>query len=140
VDFSALGYPSTFMCSTSEILDIYEALLSRTDACNPEIVVVEIADGLLQRETFDILSNTAFMSTVYSVLFSAGDSMGAISGMHTLNGIGIQPFAMTGLFTASPLLVKEVQHHLDVPILLLDDLSSPTILNRLGPGQRMITA
>ena len=73
------------------------------------------------------------MSTVYSVLFSAGDSMGAIGGLNLLRQNNIEPFAMCGLFMASPLLAKEVRANVSLPILNLDDLASPEVTERIKP-------
>ncbi len=140
VDFSTLGYPSTYMCTIPEIIDIYEGLLKKVEEVNPEYVVVEIADGLLQQETFALLNHKSFISTISSVLFSAGDSIGAISGLQMLNSMGIYPFSVGGLFTTSPLLVKEVQSRVEIPILLLPDLSSPAILSHLEPVRKRATA
>jgi len=41
---------------------------------------------------------------------------------------GYRPVALSGLFTASPLLVREVEEQLDMPILTLDKLSSPDVM------------
>lgn len=140
VDFSHLGYPSTFTVSVPDILDIYEGLLRKVEEANPDYVVCEIADGLLQQETNALLQHKDFMSTVSSVLFSAGDSMGAISGLQMLNSWGIYPFSVVGLYTAAPLLVKEVENRVDIPILLLPQLSEPSIVRHLEPTRKRATA
>ncbi|TFV93171.1 DUF1611 domain-containing protein [Algoriphagus kandeliae] len=130
VDFSKFGYPSTYLSSEAEILNLYETLLTEVNTLNPEFVVVEIADGLFQRETRMLLQNPVFMSTVHQVVFSAGDSLSAVHGMETLINWEIMPSALSGLFTASPLLIKEVKEYLYekqdllfMPILNLEDLS-----------------
>ncbi|MCB9232363.1 MAG: hypothetical protein H6581_11910 [Bacteroidia bacterium] len=140
IDFSALGYPATYMVPIPEILDIYDTLLNRVAVCNPDYVIVEIADGLLQQETLALLKHHAFMSTVHSILFSAGDSMGAISGLQFLNDLGHYPFALTGLFTAAPLLAKEVSENVTSPILFLNDLSSEGIVNWIEGSRQKIIA
>lgn len=124
-DFSYLGYPSTFLCQEKELLDIYETLLTATLPSRPEYVVVEIADGLYQRETKFLYMNKEFMSTVHAVLFSAGDSLSALHGYELLKAQGITPMALSGLFTASPLLIKEVNEHkeIDIPVVNIDQLS-----------------
>jgi hypothetical protein len=123
-DFSEMGYPSTFLCSKQEILDLYETLLEKTLLFNPEYVVVEIADGLYQRETKMLYQSKEFMSTVHAVLFSAGDSLSALHGCQLLKSEGITPMALSGWFTASPLLIKEVLEHRDseIPVVNLDEL------------------
>ncbi len=122
-DFSHFGYPSTFMFEKNELLDLYQSLVNQAqEAISPEFIVIEIADGLLQRETAMLLQDQAFMSTVHSVIFSCGDSLGVFSGLQMLEKLGIEPFAISGLFTASDLLIEEVEQQLSVPVLRLSQL------------------
>lgn len=130
VDFTKYGYPSTYLRSEIELLNLYESLLADVLPYQPEYVVIEIADGLFQRETRMLLNNSIFMSTVHQVIFSAGDSLAALHGVQTLQRWGMMPTALSGLFSASPLLIKEVKEFLFesldllyMPILTLEDLA-----------------
>jgi hypothetical protein len=126
-DFSDFGFPSTFMCEEKELLDLYESLVGKLNLTNKmDYIVVEIADGLLQRETRMLIENKGFMSTIDGVIFSAGDSLSAICGVQLLESAGIKPFALCGLFTASPLLIEEVRlyHRINIPIVTLQDLTN----------------
>lgn len=130
VDFAKYGFPSTYLRSEIELLNLYETLLGDVLSIRPEYVVVEIADGLFQRETRMLLQNPVFMNTVHQVVFSSGDSLASVQGVHTLTNWGIRPAALSGLFTASPLLIKEVRDYQSerqdlpfIPILTLDDLA-----------------
>lgn len=125
VDFSEFGFPSTYLLDKDTLLNLYQSLVNM--ACNEgfaEYVVMEIADGLLQRETAMLLSDPNFRSTVHATLFSAGDSLGVLSGLQILEAWGIRPFAVSGLFTASELLIREVCDRVEVPVLRLADLLS----------------
>ncbi len=131
VDFVKYGFPSTYLRSELELLNLYESLLGDVLNQSPEYVVVEIADGLFQRETRMLLQNPVFMNTVHQVVFSAGDSLSALHGVQTLQNWGIMPSALSGLFTASPLLIREVKEFLYeklelffMPILNLEDLAT----------------
>lgn len=122
-DFTHFGYPSTYMTPLTELLDLYGALVEVTQAAvQPEYIVIEIADGILQRETMALLKNTRFMQTVAGVIYSSGDSLGALSSLQLLADWNVHPFALSGLFTASSLLVEEVQPLVQVPILTLEAL------------------
>lgn len=121
-DFADLGYPSTFLCELQDLKDLYQGLLQRVSAAQPDFVVVEIADGIHQRETFALISDEAFMSTVSNVVFSSGDSLAALYGEQFLGSLGIRLTAFCGRFTMSPLLIREVQAHSRVPVFTLDDL------------------
>jgi hypothetical protein len=122
-DFSDFGFPSTYMCEEAELLDLYESLLAKVLPQNPDYVVMEIADGLYERETKMLLNNRKFISSVEDVIFSAGDSLAAINGVDLLKRWSIYPKALCGLFTASPLLIKEVAENTEVPIFTINDMA-----------------
>lgn len=124
-DFSEFGFPSTYLLDKETLLNLYQSLVNM--ACNEghaEYAVIEIADGLLQRETAMLLADPGFRSTIHATLFSAGDSLGVLSGLQILEEWGIRPFAVSGLFTASELLIREVCDRVEVPVLRLADLLS----------------
>lgn len=121
-DFSDMGYPSTFMCSKEDILDIYQSLIDSLANENLDYIVMEIADGLMQRETMFLLQDKAFMSTIYKVIFSCGDSLGAFYGVQLLREWGIDVTAISGRFTMSPLLIKEVHDHIKIPVFTIDEV------------------
>jgi hypothetical protein len=122
LDFSDMGFPSTYMCSKEEILDIYQSLLDQLAHENPDFIVMEIADGLIQRETLFLLNDQAFMNTIDKVIFSCGDSLSALYGIQLLRKWGIELTAISGRFTMSPLLIQEVQQHTDVPLYTIQDV------------------
>lgn len=122
-DFTQFGFPSTYLLDKQTLLDLYQSLLNYVQMkSRAEYVVVEIADGLLQRETKMLLNDAAFMSTIDAVMYSAGDSMGAIFGETLLKSWNIQPVGLSGLFTASALMIREAQDWVETPILTLDEL------------------
>ena len=131
VDFSNLGFPSTYMYPIETLLQIYETLLNRMEEIEPDYIVVEIADGLLQRETSMLLNHSGFMKTVSHIMLSCGDSLGVLSGLTFLDQISRKPFAISGLINASPLLVEEVKNTIPIPVLNLNDLMSPMVVTRL---------
>ncbi|WP_143306480.1 P-loop NTPase family protein [Chitinophaga vietnamensis] len=118
-DFSDFGFPSTYMCPEQELLDLFESLMQDVMTDGAEHVVVEIADGILQRETKMLLENKHFMSLIGQVIFSCCDSLSALYGIDTLKQIDIYPTALSGLFTASPLLVKEVKGQTQIPVVTI---------------------
>jgi hypothetical protein len=122
LDFSDMGYPSTYMCSKEDLLDVYQSLLHRIHQFEPAYLVMEIADGLLQRETAFLLQDKAFMNTIHSVVFSCGDSLAAIQGIEILKKYGIDPCVISGRFTMSPLLISEVQEFVNLPVLTIEQI------------------
>lgn len=127
IDFGEMGYPSTYMCDEQELLNLYESLLAKALAVQPEYVIMEIADGLYERETKMLLNSSRFKNTIEGLIFSAGDSLAAINGVHVLNSWGLYPLALSGLLTASPLLKREVEANTIVPVHTLEDLSTPSL-------------
>ncbi|MBL7726300.1 MAG: DUF1611 domain-containing protein [Dinghuibacter sp.] len=137
IDFSAMGFPSTYMCSEEELMNLYETLLAKMDAPYLDYVVVEIADGIYQRETEMLLRNTKFMSGIDGVIFSAGDSLSAVQGVQALQQMHIMPTALCGLFTASPLLVREVQARLHTPIFNIAQMAEGACVRLLEQPMRV---
>lgn len=133
LDFGTMGFPSTFLCNQGELLDLYETLVHRALDSEPDYVVIEIADGIYQRETKMLLTDPQFMQTVHKVIFSACDSLSAVHGVQTLRQWGIEPFALCGMFTTSPLLIKEVRENIDVPVFNLEELMNDCSLRLLAP-------
>ncbi len=121
-DFGVLGYPSTYMLEMFELLQIYQHLFMLAETQNLEVLVMEIADGIYQRETRMLLENEEFRSTVSGTLFSAVDSLGAIQGIQFLTSLGLQPMFVSGLHTASPLLQNEVSQLTKIPVLNLEEI------------------
>ena len=122
-DFSDFGFPSTYLCEEAELLDLYESLLEKIIPCNPDYTLMEIADGLYQRETKMLLANPRFKETLHSTTFSAGDSLAAINGKNILDSLGLSPFVLSGMFTASPLMIEEVKNNINVPVLTIEEIS-----------------
>lgn len=132
-DFGDFGFPSTYLCNMNELLDLYESCLSKVQEVNPDYVIMEIADGLYQRETNMLIKNDSFKDTIEGLVFSAGDSLAAMNGISILHREGLYPLAICGLFTTSPLLIKEVQSHTSIQVMKLNELSNgDSISNLLG--------
>ncbi|WP_299212302.1 hypothetical protein [uncultured Aquimarina sp.] len=128
-DFSEFGFPSTYLCATDTIMDLYEGLLSEVAAAQPDYVIIEVADGLYQQETRALLNHSLFTETIDHVILSCCDSLAVNSGVQLLSPIfGDRLFALAGLFTGSPLLVAEVESQSSIPILTLDKLLESDLL------------
>jgi hypothetical protein len=109
LDFVDGGYPSTYLCTAEELLSLYDLLIHYAASQQAQVAVVEIADGLLQRETAALLQSERFTSSVGAWLFAAGDPLGAAAGVRILRDWGIGPLAVSGIVSMSPLGRKEVE-------------------------------
>lgn len=123
IDFSDMGYPSTYMESKEDLMDLYQTLLDTLEPLAPDYIVMEIADGLLQRETNFLLKDPDFMKTIYKVVFSCGDSMSVFYGIQMLGELGVPLAAVCGKFTMSPLLIQEVRENCYVQPIHIEQLA-----------------
>jgi hypothetical protein len=108
-DFVDGGYASTYLCSTADLAAMFQCLYSHAASRCVQHVVVEIADGLLQRETAGLLGHRPFVNSVDAWLLAASDSLGAVGAIPVLRRSGIEPLAVSGLLTCSPLAMREVE-------------------------------
>lgn len=127
LDFSHFGYPSTYLVDPEELVILFHHLLAEINKIHPDDVIIEIADGLLQGETRALLQQQEFMAMIDHVVFSSGDSLGVLGGLSLMKTWGIEPRGISGLLTASPLLIREVEQETQIPVWTLEDLSSPAI-------------
>ncbi len=117
LDFSHCGYSSTAGCSADELLEIARDLRAALLMHEPDYLVYEIADGILQRESRILLSNPGFHDTVVGVVYSAPDSLSCESGARILKSSGYHVVAMSGLVANSPLGIAEVEAATGIPCL-----------------------
>jgi hypothetical protein len=131
LDFTDFGFSSTYLLDSGTVTALFTSLIDELAADEPEVIVVEIADGLLQPETSNLIVDPWFHKIVDTVVFSAGDAMGAKTGLAELRGRSLDVVAVAGLLTASPLAVRETERAVDVPVVPLIDLCTPEIAERL---------
>lgn len=122
LDFTAAGFASTYLCSPEEVLSSLRVLYGHVASTQPDVVVLEIADGMLQCETAALLASRELAALADAVVFAAGDAMGAIDGVARLRSLGLPVIAVSGLLTASPLATRETAAALDLPVLTVEDL------------------
>ncbi len=127
VDFTDAGYASTYMTPISSIENLTVQLLGHLTAEGCQVIVVEVADGILQRETAALLRSDTFKSLLDRVLFAAGDPLSAAGGVASLRALGFDVAGISGLVTASPLPLREAREMVDVEVLTSDQLESPTM-------------
>ncbi|MFA5238695.1 MAG: hypothetical protein WC476_03160 [Phycisphaerae bacterium] len=116
-DFSYLGHPSTYLLAKQELLDIFNQLDLKY-ANNPKnFWVVELADGVIQRETAMLLSSPEVTSRIHRLIFCASDAFGAIGGLRTMKEkFDLIPDAISGICSSSPLHIRELSEFTNIPI------------------------
>jgi hypothetical protein len=115
-DFSDYGFPSTYLSTPDELLDLFDRMTADAAQVHPDILVMEIADGLLQRETALLLEHEAIRRRVGGVVLAAPCASSALFGLSQLAPLGHQIVAVSGCVTSSPLAVQEFANRSQVPI------------------------
>lgn len=127
VDFTDAGYASTYQLAPQEIEKVFLRLLSHLGSLKTDVIVVEVADGVLQAETAALLESPGFSYYSDKLIFAASDAMGAVAGVQWLQSKGLNVHAVSGALTASPLAIRETSTALGLPVLSKQGLSDPSV-------------
>jgi hypothetical protein len=116
-DFTSFGFPSTYLLDEPEVVQIFNDLdLKYANNLN-NFWIVELADGILQRETALLLKSPDVRSRIHKLIFAAHDTFGAIGGLHILKQeFGLLPDAISGVCSSSPLVLRELAEFTDIPV------------------------
>lgn len=136
-DFTHAGYPSTYRIGHDAVREVFVGLNNRLAADGCEVIVLEIADGVYQDETAQLVTDPVFAEHVDAVLFASSDALGASAGVQWLRERGIDPLAVSGVVTASPLAMREAAastgHEVWGLARLADPDAATTLVARLRP-------
>ncbi|MCJ7771659.1 MAG: hypothetical protein MUP22_00840, partial [Desulfobacterales bacterium] len=117
-DFSYFGFPSTYMLERGDLMRIFNAIDMKYGNNPRNYLVIEIADGIFQRETAMLLQEPEVRSRIHKLVFCAADSAGVVGGLQVLReSFDLSPCAISGLCTSSPLAIREIAEFSDIPIL-----------------------
>jgi dethiobiotin synthetase len=125
VDFTDAGHASTYLLAPQEVEQIFLRLIGHLAQMDLDAIVVEVADGILQPETAELLASPVVSHYSRGIVFAAGDSMGAVSGVEWLQRRGLHVHAVSGALTASPLAVRETTGALGIPVIGKKALADP---------------
>jgi hypothetical protein len=125
LDFTDVGLASTYRQALPVIERKFGELLDHLTTSGSRINLIEVADGLYQRETAPLIESEVFHSRVDAIVFAAGDAMGAVAGVTHLRALGLNVVAVAGRITRSPLSVREAEAVLGLPVLTLAQLGTP---------------
>ena len=123
VDFTDAGFASTYLLPPQDVEKAFLRLLSHLGNLNLDVIVVEVADGILQAETAQLLASQGFSYYCDKMIFAASDAMGAVAGVQWLHARELDVCAVSGSLTASPLAIRETSSALGLPVLSKTDLS-----------------
>ena len=128
-DFTDAGMVTTFHEPLDRVREGLRRLLHHAAARNCDIAVMEIADGLFQRETAQIIADPWFKARISGLVFACGDAVAAAGGVAELSRNGLRPDALTGLLSCSPMAAAEAEAATGVTVLRKSDLADPAEAN-----------
>ena len=117
MDFSDYGFPSTYRCDPAELRSLFTRMVQDAWGRECEVILVEIADGVLQRETQSLLADAQIRDTVAGVLLTAPCSASGLALVNEVRRLGHHLLALTGIITNAPLFMREFSERCDLPVL-----------------------
>ena len=112
-DFIDFGLPSSYLLDENKTLELFWKVYNTLyEQAGPGgYIVIELADGILQRETSMILSNEEVKKRVDNLVFACGDPLSAVAGIEVIKSkYGLETTAISGRAANSILGLREVSH------------------------------
>ncbi len=98
--FLECGLPSTV--DHGDLASIAKAILNHLNGFNPDLIVVELGDGIVGGYSVDaVLSDPAIKAAISSFVFCASDYVGVVGGIEVLKRLGIAIDVIAGSVTDS---------------------------------------
>ncbi len=98
--FLDCGLPSTV--GVDDLAPMAKGLLNHLDSKQPDLIVVELGDGIVGGYGVDsILRNAEIRDAILSFVFCASDYVGVIGGAEVLRGLGLEIDVVAGSVTDS---------------------------------------
>ncbi len=132
LDFIDAGYPSTYLLDPEDLMRATRVLLSQLRATRPDYIVLEVADGIFQRETAMLLGSEEFRAEIGHVFFAANDSLSAESGARHIRNWDLPLRAVSGMLTKSPLAQREAEEATGLPCLSPTQIEDGAAFELLG--------
>jgi len=124
-DFTDAGMATTYRMPMAQVRDGVDRLLFAAQGAGCDVVVMEIADGLLQEETAALLRDRSLRDRLSGLVFACGDAVAASGGVARLRSLGHSVTALTGMLSCSPMASREAFEETGVRVLTKDDLAEP---------------
>lgn len=136
LDFTDLGMPSTYLADHDAVENALVELVAQIAHHGVDAIVLEIADGVYQRETSRLLASGTFARHAGGIVMAAQDSMGAAAGVQWLRDYPTPVLALSGVVTASPLQTQEAHTATGLPLYDREQLGTPAVaVDLLGQAQ-----
>jgi len=128
-DFTDAGMVTTYREPLERVKAGIDCLLAHAEDEGCDVAVIEIADGLFQRETALLLADPDFQARISGLVFACGDAVAAAGGVAELTRLGLKADALTGMLSCSPMASAEAQELTGISVLTKEHLSDPAEAN-----------
>lgn len=125
-DFSDTGMATTYLTPIERIKDGIWSMLRAAEDSGCDVVVMEIADGILQKETAALMRDSDLRERLAALVFACGDAVAAQGGVAQLRALGHEISAMTGMLSCSPMASEEATTATGVRVLTKTELAEPS--------------
>ena len=116
-DFSDYGFPSTYLESLPRVRQLFHTMVSDATDAGVDVVVVELADGILQRETEALLADPTVRERTVGAVLAAPCALSALMACQVIQNAGVAVLGVTGCITNAPLFVDELEQRSTIPVL-----------------------
>ena len=135
LDFTDVGLASTYRIPFEVVEANFLFLVEHLTNAGCTAILIEVADGLYQPETAQLITSEVFRGMVDGIIFAAGDAAGAAGGTRQLLELGLPVVGVSGVLTRSPLAHREAAGACEVPVFTKAELSDAVIAPQLFKGR-----
>lgn len=126
-DFTDAGMVTTYLEPMDRIRQGISLLLAAAEKEGAQVAVMELADGIFQKETAALLADYEFQQRLSGVIFACGDAVAASGGVLELSRNGLHPVRLTGLLSCSPMASAEATATTGVQVISRSNLMDPAV-------------
>lgn len=134
LDFTDVGYASTYKLDSQTCQRIMGELVDHLQSRLVDVVVMEVADGLLQQETAALIRSESFRRCVDGIILAASDAMSAVCGNAILESLSLPTIGLAGMMELSPLQRREAEESTGQPFLEAKNLLNEKYVAKLLQG------
>ena len=116
IDFTDAGLVSTYLMSNQRLVKLFDDMIMHLKTPQTDVIVVEVADGILQTETKALLESPEIINATTAMVYTAGDSSSAVYGDNWLQTLGYNVLGISGVVSSNPLGVQEVEKMTSTPV------------------------
>jgi len=124
LDFTDAGYVSTYLMSNEKLVKVFNSMLAHLNSEETDVIVVEVADGILQGETKSLLESKEIIERTSAMFYSSGDSTSAVYGTQWLESLGYSVLGVSGVVSSNPLGKQEVENSLATPVITKKEITA----------------